>query len=334
MSILLTIAIPSNNRAELLDQAIASVLAENQDSEKLQIVVSDNSAGDSTAQLIKTKYAQADAVTYYRSLDAPSLDQNVHKVVTVSSGEYVWLFGDDDLIAPGFLAKLLDYLERNRPDIVVLNSSSFVGNTVIEKIRCPIEGDRIYSESDDDEFLAHLGGYLTYIGAIVVRKSVWLANFKAEKLGTFFAHVNVMFSAKKGRSAHFIQEPAIQMRVHSQTWTSKHFQIWNVGFPEIIWGLEGYSDDAKRAVIVRYPLRSIKRLLASRAYNRFDIKVCLEVLLTSNTAGWFAKSLGLMISVLPQEVFRGMYSLFIRMVRTRHRNNFSPELALSQLKRK
>ena len=53
------------------------------------------------------------------------------------------------------------------------------------------------------------------------------------------------------------------MRLGSQTWLNKSFQIWYLFYPEIIWGLENYSFYAKQKVIPRNPLNSIKLMLSS-----------------------------------------------------------------------
>ena len=55
------------------------------------------------------------------------------------------------------------------------------------------------------------------------------------------------------------------MRLGSQTWTSKSFEIWNINFAEIIWDLKNYNNFSKNKVISRYPFHSPKNLLASRA---------------------------------------------------------------------
>lgn len=328
---LLSIVIPSNNRTELLDEAVRSILAEPGFDGRCEICISDNSSGEATHQFFNVTYATSEKLVYRRSLDAPSLDENVNKVIEMANGEYVWIFGDDDLIVKDFLLKLLEYLEKVNPDVLILNSSSFQNADVVETSRVPLADKRIYGPSDNDAFLGDLGGYLTYVGGIVIRKRLWVKYFRQEMIGTYFAHIDTICRIKPGRMAYFWPQPGINMRLHTQTWTAKHFEIWNIHFPAVIWGLVGYSDEAKQSVISPYPLKSLKRILASRAYGRFNMEIYRAVLMRSECSSIFVKGAGLVIALLPREWFRLLFILFIRIVRRQQSRSFSPELALAQL---
>ena len=79
------------------------------------------------------------------------------------------------------------------------------------------------------------------------------------------------------------------MRLGSQTWLKKSFQIWYLFYPEIIWGLENYSFYAKQKLIPRNPLNSIKIILAARAYGRIDLKIFQEYILFFTKSKFFQK---------------------------------------------
>ena len=124
------------------------------------------------------------------------------------------------------------------------------------------------------------------------------------------------------------------MRLHMQTWTAQHFEIWNIYFPEIIWNLENYSSQAKQKVIQRYPLMSLRRILASRAYGRFNFAIFKSILLPAETASLIVKILGFFISIIPSELFRISYIFYILIFKNKHQTSFSPKLAISQLQRR
>jgi hypothetical protein len=192
----------------------------------------------------------------------------------------------------------------------------------------------VYGPNDNDLFLADQGGYLTYVPCIVIRKKLWGKYFRSEKVGTFFAHIDAVCRAKIGHIAHYLPRPAIKMRLHMQTWTAKHFEIWNIYFPEVIWALDNYSLQAKQSVIQRYPLKSVKRILASRAYGRFDFKIFKTILLPSEDSSWMVKIVSFFIATIPRGFFRWLYITYILMFRGKHTTAFSPKLALSQLQRR
>ena len=191
-----------------------------------------------------------------------------------------------------------------------------------------------FQADDNDLFLTDQGAYLTYVPCIVIRKKLWNKFFRLEKIGTFFAHIDTVCRAKIGHTAHALPSPAIKMRLHMQTWSAKHFEIWNIYFPKIIWELDNYSLQAKENVIQRYPLKSVRRVLASRAYGRFNFKIFKSILLPAENSSLIVKVSGFLISIIPRELFRQLYIYYILIFRNKHTVAFSPKLALSQLQRR
>ena len=122
MKPLISIVIPSNNSTELLSEAILSITSETGWNSNCELCISDNSEGNETSNFINTKYSTNSKIVYRRSLDAPSLDENVNMAVSIARGQYVWIFGDDDLICKNSLADLVNYLDNSSPDILILNS--------------------------------------------------------------------------------------------------------------------------------------------------------------------------------------------------------------------
>ena len=331
---LLSIVVPSNNRTELLEEAINSIISDPGWGSDCELCISDNSKSDETGMLIQATYASVSGIIYRRSLDAPSLDENVNMAVSMANGEYAWIFGDDDLISPGFLRYFIEYLRTHAPDIVVLNSRSFQDGEIVEDSRLAFDSPKIYGVDDNDAFLADYGGYLTYVGGIAIRKALWQQYLRPQMFGTFFAHIDAVCRAKLGHVAHYLSRPAIDMRLHFQTWTSKHFEIWNIFFPKVIWGLDDYSTRAKNSVIQQYPLKSTMKILSSRAYGKFNFKNFRETLLRSKNSTWQVKVSGFFIAILPREIFRRLYILYILLFKRKHDISFSPKLALAQLQKK
>jgi hypothetical protein len=189
----------------------------------------------------------------------------------------------------------------------------------------------VYLPEQSDAFLQDLGGYLTYVGGILVRRELWLHHYNRSTIGSFFAHIDAVCAIKRGRSAHYFAHPAIRMRMHSQTWTSKSFLIWNRLYPELIWSLPGYGAAAKQAVIPRWPMHSPRRMLAARAYGRLSLPVWKQVIRPSHEVASAFKAFTLLLCLLPRGLFSQLYRLVILRLRRRHSRGFSPALALSQL---
>jgi abequosyltransferase len=334
MNPFLTVAIPSNNKTELLDIAIESIVSQLRVDSNCEICISDNSTGNTTESLVKNKYVSLRQMSYHRSFDSPSLDENVNNVVQLSRGDYIWLFGDDDIIVDGALDKIINNLMEFSPDILILNSLSFDQSGIIETSRTVLDKSKIYGPTDNDNFLIELGGYLTYLGGIVIRRELWLKYFRQEMVGSYFAHIDTVCRAKIDSTASYMADPAIKMRLHSQTWTSKHYEIWNVLYPKVIWNLEGYSDCAKSSVTPQVLINSLKSMLSSRAYGRFNIAIYREVILNSAEADNIAKIIGYLIAILPRNLLRHLYKYYVTIIKNEKKINFSPKLALALLRKK
>lgn len=105
---LVSIAIPTWNRREMLRTALASAQAQTYDN--LEIVVSDNASTDGTAEMVREVARGDDRIRLFVN------DRNigVHNYLRVSTylrGEYVKFLNDDDLLLPHAVERLAAPLE-------------------------------------------------------------------------------------------------------------------------------------------------------------------------------------------------------------------------------
>ena len=169
---LLSIVIPSNNLASFLEQALDSIILDKSFNNLIEICISDNRISDETNQLYKKKYSSLEFITYKRSLETPSLDENAFEVSKLATGKYIWFFGDDDLLISGALNKIVIFLRKTKPSIVILNSKSFYSKGQIQEYRVPLKNNVFFDYKDNDKFLSTVGGYITYIPSILINNQV------------------------------------------------------------------------------------------------------------------------------------------------------------------
>lgn len=102
---LVSICIPTYQRPELLEEAVASCLA--QDYEPIEIIIGDDSKDDATERLIPRLRADCPCRLRYVH-NAPSLGQagNVNKLFEMAEGDRLVLLHDDDLLLPNALSDL------------------------------------------------------------------------------------------------------------------------------------------------------------------------------------------------------------------------------------
>lgn len=76
----------------------------------VEILILDNASTDETRDVVK-KYAEHKFLKYIKNDENIGADNNFKKAISLSSGKYVWIFGDDDLVFDDtilYLAQILD----------------------------------------------------------------------------------------------------------------------------------------------------------------------------------------------------------------------------------
>lgn len=125
MNKILTIAIPTYNRAKYLKRALQSIADQYDD--RLEILVSDNASPDNTEEVIREmeKYIP---IKYIKNKENIGSDMNFLQCLREASGRYTVLLGDDDLIIDGKIGIILNYLESNDDlSLVFINHTYFYG---------------------------------------------------------------------------------------------------------------------------------------------------------------------------------------------------------------
>lgn len=118
--VLLSIAIPTYNRAPRLEELLDSILSQMKEPKgEVEICVSDNDSTDNTAEVVagfQEKYPGL--INYNKNKKNLGADANIIKVIEMSRGEFVWTFGDDDSMADGGLKEAVEFIKKiNRENI-------------------------------------------------------------------------------------------------------------------------------------------------------------------------------------------------------------------------
>src|SRR4051812_19448075 len=113
---LLTIAIPTFNRAGYLEQNLEQLRLEMKGvpESSVEILVSDNCSPDSTARVVEAAIASGLKIRYVRNVENVGWGPNFAQCFGLAAGNYVLLLGDDDLLVDGALKLLLDRLSKQQ----------------------------------------------------------------------------------------------------------------------------------------------------------------------------------------------------------------------------
>lgn len=111
-----SIGLPVYNGERLLRQALDAILA--QTFEDFELIISDNASTDSTPEICKAYAAKDPRVKYFRNDHNIGISRNFNRTFELSSGEYFKWSAHDDLMAPDFLEKCVEVLDRD-PTVVL-----------------------------------------------------------------------------------------------------------------------------------------------------------------------------------------------------------------------
>ncbi|TAE61159.1 MAG: glycosyltransferase family 2 protein [Nostocales cyanobacterium] len=122
MTKLLTIAIPTYNRASLLDKQLAWLAKSIQGYEsECEIIISDNCSQDHTQEIIKKWQAIFSNTVFInnRNLENIGLMPNITFCLGAATGKYVWTVGDDDPIEEKTLSYVINKI-NSHPSLTLM----------------------------------------------------------------------------------------------------------------------------------------------------------------------------------------------------------------------
>lgn len=184
---LLSICIPTYNRAAFLSQTLASIgqQAAFLESDAIQVVITDNGSGDETQAVASMFQAQhPQKVTYHRHAPAIDVSANFESALSLATGELLKLHNDNLVVRNGALQEILKVVRataEERPLIFFSNGNNFSGNPIVVA-------------NDIDGFVKTASFYSTWIGGFSIWRSDFLAmeNF-SRAAGLLLVQTDVIF---------------------------------------------------------------------------------------------------------------------------------------------
>jgi glycosyltransferase involved in cell wall biosynthesis len=114
---LVSIGVPTYNRAGMLQRAVESALA--QDYLNIEVVISDNASVDGTQAVCEELCRRDSRVRYIRQPINRGPTPNHVEVLTQSCGEYFMFLGDDNWLEPSYVSQCLRTLQA-QPDRILV----------------------------------------------------------------------------------------------------------------------------------------------------------------------------------------------------------------------
>jgi hypothetical protein len=235
MNPLLSICIPTRNRAETLRLTLENVLSEARPlGGQVEVLVSDNASTDHTAEVLQ---AFAPWIRYrIRETNVGYFGNLVGLATDLARGRMVWALGDDDLVLRGGLGRALQAVAANpEPEVFYLNygwipvpdrnrliasgDSRFTPATA--DLHFPVAGSRTLPRLEDLALLPsrNAAGIFCAMFSYLLPRSFFesfgrsvssrLWDCFSTDVDDIYPHAKILMRAFHGRPVHLVAEPCL-----------------------------------------------------------------------------------------------------------------------------
>lgn len=228
---LLSICIPTYNRANCLKDCLESIVSQckkKETSNQVEVVISDNASTDDTEQVVRGFQNKFSNIKYFKNDRNIGFDRNFSNVVEKSSGTYCLTIGDDDAFFDGSIPLLLKKIRSLDAPFFGLNSWGY-DNALKEPLlsfpNLSISEDAHYKKLSD--FVKSVPNYTNLAGIfggmsthLFLRKP-WVAFTDKDKFfETQCAHMFILLTIFKDSPYVLLASPVIKTRSSNVRWES------------------------------------------------------------------------------------------------------------------
>jgi glycosyltransferase involved in cell wall biosynthesis len=252
---LLSLLIPTYNRAPLLTQALDAIGRQLHDGNvgEIEIVISDNGSPDETPSVVAdfcTAHPSA-TVRYIRHESNRGADRNVYDLLTLGRGDYQVMLSDDDILLPEAIDRTLAHLRSTASIAAIAWNVKLFENAPEEVGAATYTMEQAELIESQDEALIFLGTMLTFLSALVFRRANLDIPSYEQRIGTSlvqsYLYLDVIAS---GGGVLCLPQPLLAMRSNN-TGGYSFFQVFLTSFNDVLTYGEsiGFSHSATRKVL-------------------------------------------------------------------------------------
>ncbi len=209
---LLTVAIPTHNRAGYLRNNLTQLLGQvSQFPGLVEVLVSDNASADDTAAVVAEYTGRGRSVRYLRNSTNIGSDRNIAQCFDLARGRYVLILGDDDVLLDGAMEKILRVLSEGNHGGVFVRPYGYNTDFMREK---PLQlTKRTIVYEDVNAFLERTFVYATFVSAIIINKSLIRDIRATQFVNTNLVHTYLFYrAALAGKTNAYFPEYLIAAR--------------------------------------------------------------------------------------------------------------------------
>jgi abequosyltransferase len=183
---LLTIAIPTYNRAKALNQCLKCICDQiDKNDNRLEVLVSDNCSPDGTRDVVENFIKLGYSIRYIVNSINMGIDFNVAQCYKEATGRFVVAFGDDDILLNGSVDLILKVIQENG-DCGVIHLNAHDNKHTDGPVR-------VFSNPID--FINQIHYNITFISANIINRDLINWNDLLKYKDSFLNHTNLFFEA-------------------------------------------------------------------------------------------------------------------------------------------
>lgn len=236
-NIILSICIPTFNRADVLKYSLDQIVKATKDYQDLiEINISDNNSTDDTEYIVN-QYIDQPNLFYYKNSVNIGFNLNIIKLIDYhATGKFCWIIGDDDFIDNESIPNVISVIQKNEDiDYIYTNYRLEYLDSIISEIE---QGKRLnknllLTEKKGflcifDEIIAKeyrtSNLLLTYISSSIFRtallKSINKDKIENDNYSIFyntFPHSYFLAIAMKSKKSFFFENPLVSAGIHEKS---------------------------------------------------------------------------------------------------------------------
>lgn len=309
---LLSISIPTYNRANLLRKCLDSITCQFKDNtikSAVEIVISDNDSQDKTKDVVSSYQEKYKNIRYFKNKENVGSVINTIKVVSYSRGEYIWIFSDDDLQYNYALKTIIEVIKKHHPDSLFCNIALYSKDmkTFLEDNVMLLTKDLILNSKKDlfkfleSKYFLAIDWFTSYISGIVFNRRVFNDNYKdiikMDPKIYMFPHIAFIYYNIQDYKIYVIAKTLIKYRTENAMYESgrasnetefityfyrtlftNDFHILKVNRKNISWKLIGlltlkYLTRGFRLISLKLFRYDISRILIRLYYGKYPLKL-------------------------------------------------------------
>jgi len=237
MQYLLSICIPTYNRADLLIENIEELIfqiTEHKLENKVEICVSDNCSTDNTITFVEELKKKHEAVAISISVNESNLgaDRNYLAAMHMGESKFCWLLGSDDKLEKGALNKIVSFLSENQETAIYLFNRLDCDFDFQEKKKrywlnknVEFEEFNFSNKSEVSRYFAlsnDTGAVFSYISCFIFSREVLNIDWYDDSyIGTAYSFLFYIFSfLKKGNTVTYAADHYVLCRLGNSAFST------------------------------------------------------------------------------------------------------------------